>query len=246
MNKIRTIYLSYWFHELSDNPAKKVYELEDEVRSIINEPLMYSEDNNHLNLIIPRIQGMSTDKKYLFTVSYINAILTINIDEDIDNDEAILLINNNLQLFYDIVKRIFDVKVIYSSIKIEMVDDSKKAKNKLINLLKLKDEKYENMTFKCGFIKDNYYVNYALEYNTEYSFNFDNKDKLTEDDLFNKSMVTSLEDASLNLEYLLTIIEVNDRYSYNMNRDYETNKDELRGMIMEIKNILNNKLYEDI
>ena len=104
MNKIKTIYLSYWFHELETNPASKVYELEDEVRSIINEPLMFSEDNNKLNLIIPRVQGMSKDKKYLLTFSYINAILSINVDE------VILLINNNFQLFYDIIKKYMMLK----------------------------------------------------------------------------------------------------------------------------------------
>ena len=203
MNKIKTIYLSYWFKELDTNPAKKVFELEDEIKSIINEPLMYNEEDNKLNMIIPRIQGMSKDKKYLFTVSYINAILSININEDIDTDEVILLINNNLQLFYDIVKRIFDVKIVYSSIKIEMIDESKNVKNKLINTLKLSGNNYENASLKRGFIKDNYYINYIIDYGVEYNFNFDNIDKLSEEDLFNKSMVTSLTEATANKDYLL-------------------------------------------
>ena len=74
----------------------------------------------------------------------------------------------------------------------------------------------------------------------------DESNKLSEEDLFNKSMVTSLSDAQANKEYLLTVIEINDRYSYNIDRNHETGKDDLRGMIIEIKNILNNKLYEKI
>ena len=56
-------------------------------------------------------------------------------------------------------------------------------------------------------------------------------------------MVTSLSNAVINKEYLLTVIEINDRYSYNKDATHETNKDDLRGMIMELKEILNKKLY---
>ena len=68
-------------------------------------------------------------------MSLINAILSINITEDIDIDEAILLINNNVQLFYDIIKKVYDVKIVYTSIKIEMTNEDKRVKNKLIKLL---------------------------------------------------------------------------------------------------------------
>jgi hypothetical protein len=240
MNKIKNIYISYWFDELKDNPSNKVLELEDEIKSIINAPLMYNEDNSHVNLIIPRIQAISPDKKYLFTVSLINAVLSISVD-DIDIDQAILLINNNIQLFYDIIKRVYDVKILYSSIKVEMIDENKKTKQKLIDLLKVEKKNTENLTIKQGFIKDNYYINYILEYSTEYNFNFDNK--LSEEDLFNKSMVTSLKNASLNKEYMFIVVEVNDRYSYNLDPNYESSKDELRGIIMEIKEILTKELY---
>lgn len=246
MNKIKTIYISYWFHELKDNPSKKVFELEDEIKSIINEPLMYNNDDKHINLAIPRIQGISTDKKYLFTVSLINAILSININEDIDNDDAILLINNNIQLFYDIIKRLYDVKIVYSSIKVEMINEDKKMKKEFIEKLKLSRKDIENATLKQGFIKDNYYINYILEYSSEYNFNFENPEKLSEEDLFNKSMVTSLSEAKLNKEYLFTVVEINDRYSYNKDANYETSKDELRGMIMELKEILNKELFWEI
>ena len=240
MNKIKNIYLSYWFDELKDNPSNKVFELEDEVKSIINAPLMYNEEDSHVNLIIPRIQAISPDKKYLFTVSLINAVLSISVD-NIDIDEAIMLINNNIQLFYDIIKRVYGVKILYSSIKVEMVDENKKTKKKLMDLLKVENKNMENLTIKQGFIKDNYYINYILEYSTEYNFNFDNK--MSEEDLFNRSMVTSLKNATLNKEYMFIVVEVNDRYSYNLDPNYESSKDELRGMIMEIKEILTKELY---
>ncbi len=246
MNKIKNIYLSYWFNELENNPSSKVFELESEIKSIINEPIMYNEDNSHKNIAIPRIQGMSKDKKYLFTMSLINAILSININDNIDNDEAILLINNNIQLFYDILKKVYDIKILYSSIKIEMVNEEKTIKEKLIKNMNLSEKDYENLSFKRGFVKDNYYINYVLDYSCEYNFNFNTVDKPLEEDLFNKSMITSLEDAKLNKAYLLTVIEINDRYSYNINKLHETKKDDLRGMIIELKYILNNKLYDEL
>ena len=246
MNKIKNIYLSYWFNELDNNPSEKVFELESEIKSIINEPIMYNEDNSHKNIAIPRIQGMSKDKKYLFTMSLINAILSININEDLDNDEVILLINNNIQLFYDILKKVYDIKILYSSIKIEMVNEEKNIKEKLIKNMKLSEKDYENLSLKRGFVKDNYYINYILDYSCEYNFNFNTVEKPLEEDLFNKSMITSLEDAKLNKAYLLIVIEINDRYSYNTNRNHETKKDYLRGMIMELKNILNNRLYDEL
>ena len=246
MNKIKTIIISYWFKELDNNPSLEVFDLEDEIKSIIDEPLMYNDDNANVNIAVPRIQGMSKDKKYLFTISLINASLSINIDDKTDNDEIILLINNNIQLFYDIIKKIYNTKIVYSSVKIEIINNDKEAKDKLINNLKLSSGNYENLLFKRGFIKDNYYINYVYDYSTEYNFDFEKSGNVLESDLFAKSMITSLEDAKSHKEYLLTVIEVNDRYSYNINREHETGKDDLRGMIIEIKDILNNKLYDKL
>lgn len=243
MNKIKNIYISYWFHELSDNPSSKVLALEEEIKSIIDEPIMYNEDNSHTNLSIPRLQGMSKDKKYLFTMSLINAVLSINVIDDISADDVILLINNNIQLFYDIIRRVYGIEIVYTSIKIEMIDEAKNVKNKLVKQMNLSKKDYENISFKRGFVKDNYYINYILECAQEYNFNFDNDNTLSEVDLFDKTMVTSLLDAKLNSEYMLTVVEINNRYIYNKNRDYITNKDDLRGMIIELKDILNNKLY---
>ena len=246
MNKIKNIYISYWFHELSDNPSSKVLALEEEIKSIIDEPIMYNEDNSHTNLSIPRLQGMSKDKKYLFTMSLINAVLSINVIDDISVDDVILLINNNIQLFYDIIRRVYGIEIVYTSIKIEMIDEAKNVKNKLIKQMNLSKKDYENISFKRGFVKDNYYINYILECAQEYNFNFDNGNNLSEVDLFDKTMVTSLLDAKLNSEYMLTVVEINNRYAYNKNRDYITNKDDLRGMIIELKDILNNKLYNEM
>ena len=243
MNKIKNIYLSYWFSELDYNPSDKIKELEEELKSVIDEPIMFNDDQQLNNISIPRIQGISKDKKYLFTMSLVNAFLSININEDISDDEAILLINNNIQLFYDILKNVYNIRVLYTSIKIEMFDENKSCKNKLIKLFNLSKDNYEDLSFKRGIIKDDYYINYILTYAKEYNFNVSRDDKTTEQDLFDRSMLTSLSEATLNKEFLLTVIEINDRYAYNKDKDYETSKDNIRGMIIELKEIIKKELY---
>ena len=245
MNKINSIYISFWFKELSYNPSNKVNELEEEVHSILDMPMMYNDQLGNSNISIPRIQGMSKDKKYFFTMSLVNAFLSINFVDSISTDEAILLINNNMQLFYDILKNIYDVHIVYSSIKIELID-SKSKKDKIVKLFNLSANDYEDLSIKRGIIKDDYYVNYILTYTKEYNFNFKNEGNIIEQDLFDRSMITSISEAKLNKDFLLTVVEVNDRYAFNQDKTHETSKDDIRGMVIEIKEILNNELYNKV
>lgn len=246
MNKIKNIYISYWFHELDFNPSNKIDSLEKEIASIIDTPIIYNTDNNLKNIGIPRIEGLSSDKKYLFTMSLVNAFLSISINEDIDNDEVLLLINHHSQLFYDILKNVYNIDIIYTSFKLEFINEDKEIKDKLIKLLHLSNNYYEDLSFKRGMIKDDYYLNYLLTYSKEYNFNVKNDGDVTSQDLFDRSMITSLSDAKFNREFLLTVIEINDRYAYNINSNHQTEKEDLRGMIMELKEILNNALYYKI
>lgn len=245
MNKIKNIYISYWFKELDYNPSDKVMELESEIHSIIDEPLMYNDDKSLNNISMPRIQGISSDKKYLFTLSLVNAFLSINVS-DLSYDEAILLINNNIQVIYDILKNVYGVKVLYTSIKLEIVENSKKSLQKLVKLFKLSPNNYEELSLKRGFIKDEYYINYILTYSKEYNFDIERKEGNTEQDLFDRSMLISISEAKLNKEYLLTVVEINDRYAYNTDKYHETNKDTLRGMIIELKEILSREEFNKI
>ena len=123
MNKIKNVYISYWFNEIDYNPAIYVNKLQEEINSIINTPIMYNDSTLLNNISMPRIEGISSDKKYFFSMSLINAFLSINLSEDILEDEVILLINNVSQLFYDILKDVYNTRILYTSIKIEFVDN---------------------------------------------------------------------------------------------------------------------------
>ena len=42
------------------------------------------------------------------------------------------------------------------------------------------------------------------------------------------------------------IVEINDRYAYNKKPEYRTGKESIRGMIIELKKIINDKLYYEL
>jgi len=239
-NIIQNINISYWFKELNFNPKNKINELEEEFKNIIDTPFLYNNENAGKFIGMPRIEGKSSDNIYIFSMSLINANLFINVN-DLDYDEVILLINEKVQLIFDILKNVYDIDIIYTSIKVQMINNDIKEIN---NILNLKD-KYEELSFKRGFIKENYYINYIINSGKEFSFNIEKKDMI-EQDLFDRMLLISLSDAKANKEFTSIIIEINDRYSYNLNNNYHTTKDIIRGMILELKNILNKELYKKI
>ena len=107
-NKIQNIHISYWYQELDYNPKDKIENLEKEVKSVIDQPLLYNEELPNRFIGMPRIQGMSSDNKYLFNMSLINANLTINVS-DLSSDAVILLINEKVQLFFDILHDVYNL-----------------------------------------------------------------------------------------------------------------------------------------
>ena len=242
-NKIQNINISYWFKELDFNPKEKINELQNEFNSIIDTPFLYNEEDIGKLISMPRIEGISKDKKYLFNMSLINANLFIDVG-DLDYDDVILLINEKVQVIFDILKDVYDLDIIYTSIKLQMINDN--DVNFLKEKLNLKENNYEDLSFKRGFIKDEYYINYIINSGKEYSFNIEKNDNTIENDIYDRTMLISLSDAKMNKEYTSITIEINDRYSYNMNRDYLTSKDVIRGMILELKDILKKESFNEI
>ena len=243
MDKIKNIIISYWFQELKINPKEKLSVLEQELSSVFDMPFMYNDENiNHL-ISMPRVQVMTKDQKKLFQISLINANLSVNV-ADLDNDEVVLLINNYAQLFYDVIKNTFDTTIYYLSIKLEIVEDRKNCAKTLASRFFDDNLDYEDFSIKRGFVKDDYYINYILSSSRQFNFNVAKNENGLEQDVFDRTMITSLSCAELKSEFILKVIEINDRYAYNLDSNYQTSKDAVRGMIIEIKHILENKLYE--
>lgn len=243
-NKVNNVIISYWYKELSNNPINKIEEIENRLNTMFVKPFLVNNMEVGYNLSIPRIETMSSDKKLLFTMSLINANLSINYADNVDYDEVILTINKNIQLFYDVLKEIYDVEIIYTSIKMELIKEDKEGFRYFINKFNLDNDEYEDFSFKKVIRKDDvYYINYLINTGKEINFNIDFKgSKPNQNDIFDRSMLISLSDANISKNVLNTVIEINDRLAFNNDNNYLTTKENIRGMVSEIKDILNNKL----
>lgn len=242
MDKIRNVILTFWFKELDFNPMERIGELQKELTSIFDNAFMYNEEKITHLISMPRIQAMSKNHQYLFQMSLINASVVINV-ENLDSDEIILLINNNTQFFYDVLKSVYDLSFCYLSIKLELFEEKKEAAKYLGEKYHFSEE-YEDFLIKRGFIKDRYYINYAINSGKEFNFDVKKDNGNTSQDILDRTFITSLAKAKLSHEFILKVIEINDRYAYNKDESYESSKDSIRGMIIELKDILNNKLYD--
>ena len=243
---IQNFVISYWFKKLSYNPKEKIDNLADSIKTIIDTPLLYNNEDVKRMIGMPRIEGISENKESFFSMSLINATLRCEIRNPLDEDEIVLMINNYSQLFYDVLKDIYDIDIIYTSIKLDVVIDNDNTIDFLANKFKLQEESYEDLSLKRGFIKDNYYINYILNSGKEYNFNVQKNDKSIDQDLFDQTMTISISEANLIKEYILAVIEVNDRYTFNQDANHRTKKDDIRGMILEIKDILKKDKYLEI
>ena len=114
-DNIQYVLISYWFKKIEYNPKEKIDALTDYIKSIIDTPLRYNTEDASRFFSMPRIEGISVDKKKIFSMSLINATLRFDV-KDLDNDEIILLVNNYSQLFYDLLKEVYNIDIIYTCI----------------------------------------------------------------------------------------------------------------------------------
>jgi len=243
-NKVNKVIISYWFKELMINPISKIEELENSLNKMFNRPFMVNNMEVGYNLSIPRIQAINSDKTMLFTMSLVNANLSIHYNEEVSYDDIILMINENIQLFYDLLKEIYDVEIVYTSIKMELVKEEDNPCLYLKDKLNLEDMEYEDLSFKKVICKDDtYYINYMFNTGKEINFNIGVKGsvKPSQNDMFDRSMLISLSDADVTKRTFNTVVEVNDRLAFNNDGTYLTTKENIRGMISEFKEILNNQ-----
>lgn len=241
--KIRNITINFWYKELSESPSTKVYELEENLNSLFHNHFMYTDMPTKENIDIPRVQCMSDDKKTYFTMSLVSANLSINVSE-LDNDQIILLINEDMQLLYDVLKDLYNIEVIYSSIKLDANKEENKVVEKLTKMLSLEKDDYEDLSFKkVRRIDDLYYE--CISINSTKEMNFDVKipvAKPKENDLYTRSMLISTSEARVGKSIVSVNYEINDRLSYNNNKDYLTSKESIRGLIIELKDFVEKRL----
>lgn len=241
--KINSITINFWYKELLDSPSSKVYELEDNLNSLLHNHFMYSDMPSKENIDIPRVQCISDDKKIYFTMSLVSATLTINVS-DKDNDDIVMLVNENIQLLYDVLKDLYNLEIIYSSIKLEATKQDNKVIDKLVNKLSLSKDDYEDLSFKeVKKVDDTYYECVVL--NSSKEINFDIQvpvENPKENDLYTRSMLVSTSEAKIGKVLLTVNYEINDRLSYNNDKDYLSTKESIRGLIIELKDFVEKRL----
>ena len=238
--KYKNVIISFWYKELLESPIDKVVELEDSLKTLFDNPFMYSEMPPRENIDIPRIQCKSKDNKFWFTMSLISASLSIE-TEGMDKDDILMMVNENIQLIYDVLKELYGLSIIYSAIKFNCIDE--KNYNYLSDKFALDDD-VEDTSFKTvRKIDDTYYKCLILTRTKEVDYNIQlevNKKPL-ENDLFHRSMLISSSEAQVGREYLDIFYEINDRLAYNLDSSYLTTKENIRGLIMEAKEFMSTK-----
>ena len=241
--KINSITINFWYKELLDSPSNKVFELEDNLNSLLHNHFMYSDMPSKENIDIPRVQCISDDKKIYFTMSLVSATLTINVSE-MDKDDIVLFVNENIQLLYDVLKDLYNIEIIYSSIKLEATKQDNKVIDKLVNKLSLSKDDYEDLSFKeVKKVDDTYYECIVL--NSSKEINFDIQvpvENPKENDLYTRSMLISTSEAKVGKVLLTVNYEINDRLSYNNDKDYLSTKESIRGLIIELKDFVEKRL----
>ena len=241
--KIRNITINFWYKELTENPSNKVLELESNLLSLLHNNFMYSEMPVGENIDIPRIQCLSEDKKLFFTMSLVSSVLRITVD-DMDNDQIVLFVNENMQLIYDVLKELYNIEFLYSSIKIEASKQDNKVREKLAEKFSLGKDEFEDVSIKrVRKVEDSYYE--ALTLNSTKEINYDINVPVKnpkENDLFSRSMLISTSDAKVGKEFLSVNYEINDRLAFNNDKEYLSTKESIRGLILEFKDFVTNHL----
>lgn len=243
--KTNNIIISYWFKPLDYNPISRIQELEKCLDDFIKPCLVSNAPISH-NLNIPRIQTTNKERKSFFSLSMINCIVNLNV-EGKDNDELILFINENMQLYMDILKDIFDIDIIYSSVKMEFQEKDIDANKFLIKKYDLKGKDLEDINIKKVERVDDYYISYNICSGHEINYNFtisNQEDKPTDEDLYFRGMVTSVKDAVSETPILSVGIEINDRYAYNENPNFRSSKESIRGIVQELRKLLDKDIKE--
>ena len=241
--KIKNVTINFWYKELMDNPSSKVYELEDNLNSLLHNHFMYTDMPVRENIDIPRVQCISEDKKAYFTMSLVSANLNINVS-DKDNDDIVMLVNENMQLLYDVLKDLYNIEVIYSSIKLEANKQDNKVIDKMVKLLSLDKDEYEDLSIKRVRKVDNSYYE-CVVINSSKEINFDIQVPTAnpkENDLYTRSMLISTSEAKVGKTLVTVNYEINDRLSYNNDKDYLSTKESIRGLIIELKDFVEKRL----
>lgn len=236
--------ISFWFKELEYNPICKVGELESHLKGDFKEPFLINEQEPFINIGLPRIAAKSDNMQCVFNMTLVNANLNIAFNNE-DKDQAILLINEKLQLVYDALKEVYDLKIVYASIKVEYSEKIEDSTSFVKSILAKPNDELEDFMLKTSIKKDDkYYINHVIT--TTKEINVDLKlpsnIKPNDSDMMMRSMLVSLKNGKIIGDIKNIVLEINNRLAYNLNPEYLVLKDDIRDLLFEFKKLINNEI----
>lgn len=245
--RVKQVVISFWYKEMEYNPISKVGMLEKELNNYFKAPFLINDKEPFINIGFPRIIAQGHDKKSIFNMTLVNANLNINYNNEVDIDDILLEINEKIQFLYDALKSIYELEILYASIKIETTNEVFNVLDLQKELINEKNNDIEDFTIKKTYKKDDkYYLNITKMLTKEVNIDIKlpKNIQINEGDMITRSMLVSLEDGKVVGDILNNLFEVNNRLGYNNNSNYRVTKDEIRDLIFEFKMLINKEIKE--
>lgn len=241
--KLKQVIISFWFKELEYNPICKVNELENGLSSYFSNPFLINEEEPFINIGMPRIIG-TNENNYSFNMSLVNANLIINLNSN-DIDNVFLSINEKMQLIYDVLIDVYNLNIIYNSVKVDFSEEVNN-KNDIQKMILNSKENYEDFLVKTSISKDNkYYINKTISLVKEINVDIKLPNKVIPNDvdMITRAMLVSVDNNNAR-DIKNTILEINNRLNYNKDKDFLVKKSDIRDLLYEFKILLKKELGE--
>lgn len=239
--KIRNIIVTFWFEKYSnirDTFEKFNLELKEyfPAFNMINLP-------SNVDPIIPRINARSRSGHSIINLSNINMQLTTNYDENYNED-----FESCLSYIEERTKKIYNVmiennfKILYSAILVnldrEVEDPIKEIKENLLNK-NLYDNSFSEVGMRASMkLEDKFYKIITLNNSKDFTM----KKEIKPGNIEIIMPLISLVDAELVREYISINYELNDKYSFDKNKDYHNEKNVLEKMFDIVKKDLSHNI----
>lgn len=238
--KIKDSTITFWFQKQS-NPKIYVDRFNEILKehffdfSIIGVPA-------NISATIPRLKAVSSSNHSNIEISLVNARLTTNFDDNYA-DDFIACVNylkeRTLKLFEAL--KINDFNIIYSAIFINLEEKEKDAVEKIKKRF-LTIENLENI--------DEIGIRFSQVINNKYYSNisFNNLKKVKIEKIIDENNgeiilpLVSLSNATEIENYMSVSIEINDKYSFNLDSNHSTNKETL----LELFDMVADKLEKEM
>lgn len=243
--KIRSIIVTLWFEKYNN-----IREIFDKFNNELNE---YFPAFNLTNLpanvdpMIPRMSARSRSGHSMINLSNINMQLITNYDEKFNEDfkSCLEYIEKRIKKIYSVMIQ-SDFKILYSAILVNLDKDVdhpiEEIKNNLFNN-NLSNNNFSEIGVKSSMVvNDKFYKIIVLNNSKEFTI----KKEIKPGNFEIIMPLISLADAELVKEYISINYELNDKFSFDKNKEYNNSEKVINEMFNILKEDLNKNIEEFI